>query len=113
MTDAYAPRLRAAAREVDPSLPEGTYAAFSGPQFETPAEVRMARTLGADLVGMSTVLETIAARHMGAEVLGCSLVTNMAAGISDGAVDHHEVLTVGQQSAERMGNLLAEVIARL
>jgi purine-nucleoside phosphorylase len=113
LTDAYSPRLRAAAREVDHTLVEGTYAAFPGPQFETPAEVRMARTLGADLVGMSTVLETIAARHMGAEVLGCSLVTNVAAGLSAGAVDHEEVLAVGRQSAERMGELLAEVITRL
>jgi purine-nucleoside phosphorylase len=113
MTDAYSPRLRAAAREVDRSLVEGLYAAFPGPQFETPAEVRMARTLGADLVGMSTVLETIAARHMGAEVLGCSLVTNVAAGLGPGAVDHQDVLAVGRRSAERMGELLAEVITRL
>jgi purine-nucleoside phosphorylase len=113
LTDAYSLRLRAAAHEVDHSLVEGTYAAFPGPQFETPAEVRMAQTLGADLVGMSTVLETIAARHMGAEVLGCSLVTNVAAGLGAGAVDHQEVLAVGRQSAERMGELLAEVISRL
>ena len=113
LTDAYSPRLRAAAREVDPTLVEGVYAAFPGPQFETPAEVRMAQTLGADLVGMSTALETIAARHMGAEVLACSLVTNVAAGLSDEAVNHQEVLEVGRQSAERMGELLAEVISRL
>jgi purine-nucleoside phosphorylase len=73
----------------------------------------MAQTLGADLVGMSTALETIAARHMGAEVLACSLVTNVAAGLSDEAVNHQEVLEVGRQSAERMGELLAEVISRL
>jgi purine-nucleoside phosphorylase len=113
LTAAYSPGLRAAARSVDPSLPEGVYAAFPGPQFETPAEVRMARTMGADLVGMSTVLETIAARHMGAEVLGCSLVTNVAAGLGAGPVNHDEVLAVGRQSAERMGGLLAEVISRL
>jgi len=81
MTTAYSPRLRGAARTVDPSLAEGVYAAFPGPQFETPAEIRMARRLGADLAGMSTALETIAARHMGAEVLACSLVTNVAAGL--------------------------------
>lgn len=113
MTTAYSPRLRAAALTVDPSLAEGVYAAFPGPQFETPAEVRMAARLGADLAGMSTVLETIAARHLGAEVLACSLVTNMAAGLEPGGIDHDEVLTVGRQSAERMGGLLAEMIAGL
>ena len=113
MTSAYSPRLRALARQVDPSLAEGVYACFPGPQFETPAEVRMARTLGADLVGMSTVLETIAARHLGAEVLGCSLVTNVAAGLGPGGLDHAEVLAAGRQSAEHMGELLAAVISRL
>jgi purine-nucleoside phosphorylase len=113
MTSAYSPRLRAVAKEVDPSLEEGVYAAFPGPQYETPAEVRMARTLGADLVGMSTALETIAARHLGAEVLGCSLVTNIAAGLGPGGLDHEEVLGVGQRAAERMGGLLAELIRRL
>jgi purine-nucleoside phosphorylase len=113
MTAAYAPRLRALAHEVEPDLVEGVYACFPGPQFETPAEVRMARAIGADLVGMSTVLETIAARQMGAEVLGCSLVTNVAAGLAPGEINHEEVLSVGRQSAERMGSLLAHVIARL
>jgi purine-nucleoside phosphorylase len=113
MTSAYSPQLRALAREVDPSLVEGVYAAFPGPQYETPAEVRMARTLGADLVGMSTALETIAARHLGAEVLGCSLVTNVAAGLGPGALDHQEVLAAGQAAAERMGDLLAALIRRL
>jgi purine-nucleoside phosphorylase len=113
MTAAYSPRLRAVAKEVDPSLEEGVYAALAGPQYETPAEVRMARTLGADLVGMSTALETIAARHLGAEVLGCSLVTNIAAGLGPGALDHKEVLDVGQRAAARMGGLLAELIRRL
>jgi purine-nucleoside phosphorylase len=113
MTDAYSPRLRQAARSVDPSLAEGVYAAFPGPQFETPAEVRMAQRLGADLVGMSTALETIAARHLGAEVLACSLVTNLAAGLAPGGIDHQNVLSVGRDSAEHMGALLAEMIARL
>jgi purine-nucleoside phosphorylase len=113
MTSAYSPLLRAIAKEVEPDLAEGLYAAFPGPQYETPAEVRMARTLGADLVGMSTALETIAARHLGAEVLGCSLVTNVAAGLAPGALDHEEVLAVGQRAAERMGDLLAELIRRL
>ncbi|HEX3540738.1 MAG TPA: purine-nucleoside phosphorylase [Acidimicrobiales bacterium] len=117
MTDAYSPRLRAAARRVDPSLAEGVYACFAGPQFETPAEIRMAAGMGADLAGMSTVLETIAARQLGAEVLACSLVTNLAAGIHAGGdrrgIDHHDVLEVGQRSAQRMGQLLAEVIGAL
>jgi purine-nucleoside phosphorylase len=113
MTTAYSPRLRDSARTVDPSLAEGVYAAFGGPQFETPAEIRMAAQLGADLAGMSTVLETIAARHLGAEVLACSLVTNMAAGLEPGGIHHEEVLTVGRHSAEHMGGLLAEMIARI
>ncbi len=113
MTDAYSPRLRAVAREIDPSLAEGVYAALPGPQYETPAEIRMLRSLGADLVGMSTVHETIAARGAGAHVLGVSLVTNLAAGMSGRPLSHDEVLEAGRQSATRMGSLLAAVIARL
>ena len=82
LTDLYSARLRALAREADPSLAEGVYAAMPGPHYETPAEIRMLATLGADLVGMSTVLEAIAARHLGAEVLAISLVTNPAAGLA-------------------------------
>jgi purine-nucleoside phosphorylase len=113
MVDAYAPRLRALAREVDPALAEGVYAGLPGPHYETPAEIRMLRTLGADLVGMSTVHETIAARAAGAEVLGVSLVTNMAAGITGEPLSHVEVLAAGAASATRMGSLLADVVARL
>jgi purine-nucleoside phosphorylase len=113
LTDAYSPRLRDLAREVDPSLVEGTYAGLPGPHFETPAEIRMLRTLGADLVGMSTVWEAIAARHLGLEVLALSLVTNLAAGLSGAPLDHAEVLEAGRLSAERMGRLLAEVVERL
>jgi purine-nucleoside phosphorylase len=113
LTDLYAPRLRALAREVEPALDEGVYAALPGPHYETPAEIRMLRTLGADLVGMSTALEAIAARAAGAEVLGVSLVTNLAAGITGAPLDHAEVLAAGAASAARMGGLLAEVIARL
>ena len=113
LTDAYAPRLRALAREVDRSLAEGVYAGLPGPHYETPAEIRMLRTLGADLVGMSTVWETIAARHVGVEVLALSLVTNLAAGLSGQPLDHAEVLAAGRASAERMGSLLAEVVDRL
>ena len=112
LTDTYSARLRALVREIDPSIAEGVYAMFPGPQYETPAEVRMAGILGADLVGMSTVLEAIAARAEGCEVLGLSLVTNLAAGLGD-ALDHHEVLAAGQAAAARMGRLLAQVIPQL
>ena len=113
MVDAYAPRLRALARSVDPALAEGVYAGLPGPHYETPAEIRMLRTLGTDLVGMSTVHETIAARAAGAEVLGVSLVTNLAAGITGEPLSHVEVLAAGAASATRMGALLADVVARL
>ncbi len=113
MVDAYAPRLRDLAREIDPALADGVYAGLPGPQYETPAEIRMLRTLGADLVGMSTVHETIAAREAGAEVLGVSLVTNLAAGMTGQPLNHEEVLEAGRQSAARMGALLAAVVARL
>lgn len=113
LVDAYARRLRTLARETDPTLTEGVYAGLPGPHFETPAEIRMLRLLGADLVGMSTVHETIAARAAGAEVLGVSLVTNLAAGISGQPLSHTEVLAVGAASAARMGSLLADVITRI
>jgi len=112
LTDAYAPRLRELARQADPELTEGVYAGLPGPHYETPAEVRMLRMLGADMVGMSTVHETIAARAAGAEVLGVSLVTNLAAGIGGQPLSHAEVLAAGAASASRMGTLLADVIAR-
>ncbi|MQA85294.1 MAG: purine-nucleoside phosphorylase [Streptosporangiales bacterium] len=113
LTACYSPRLRALARDVDPGLAEGVYACMRGPQYETPAEIRMLHTLGADLVGMSTALEAIAAREAGAEVLGVSLVTNVAAGLSDEPVAHEEVLAVGRESAGRMGRLLAELVGKL
>lgn len=113
MVEAYSPRLRAVAREIEPALTEGVYAGLHGPQYETPAEIRMLRTLGADLVGMSTVHETIAARAAGAEVLAVSLVTNLAAGMTGQPLNHEEVLEAGRRSATRMGALLAGVIARL
>lgn len=113
MTDVWTPRLRDAARRVAPDLPEGVYVQFRGPQFETPAEVRMAGILGGDLVGMSTALEAVAARQAGLEVLGVSLVTNLAAGISDEPLSHQEVLDAGQQAAPRIGRMLAEIIPLL
>jgi purine-nucleoside phosphorylase len=113
LTDAYSPRLRDLARAVDPSLEQGVYAGLPGPHYETPAEIRMLQTLGADLVGMSTIHEVIAARHVGAEVLGLSLVTNLAAGLGGGHLDHQEVLETGRAAAEAMGDLLARVVATL
>ncbi|MFI8772972.1 purine-nucleoside phosphorylase [Gordonia sp. NPDC062954] len=113
LVDAYAPRLREIARRTDPSLSDGVYAGLPGPHYETPAEIRMLRTLGADLVGMSTVHETIAARAAGLQVLGMSLVTNLAAGITGEPLSHTEVLEVGRASATRMGELLASIIAEL
>jgi purine-nucleoside phosphorylase len=110
LSDLYAARLRAVARAADPDLAEGVYACLPGPHYETPAEIRMLRTCGADLVGMSTALEAIAARHLGAEVLGISLVTNIAAGLSDQPLDHAEVLAAGAAAAARMGALLAEIL---
>jgi len=112
LTDLYSPRLRALAQRIDPSLAEGVYAQLPGPHFETPAEIRMLRTLGADLVGMSTVLEAIAAREAGAEVFGLSLVTNLAAGMTGEPLNHEEVLATGKAAAVRMGDLLAELIAQ-
>lgn len=111
LTACWSPRLRAVARSVDPTLAEGVYAAFLGPSYETPAEVRMARALGADLVGMSTVLEAIAARQLGAEVLGLSLVTNPAAGVVAEPIDHADVLARGTAAADDLGHLLAEIVA--
>jgi purine-nucleoside phosphorylase len=113
LVDAYSPRLRALARSIDPSLAEGVYAALPGPNYETPAEIRMLRTLGADLVGMSTVHETIAARAAGAEVLAVSLVTNLAAGMTGEPLRHDEVLAAGRDSARDLGALLAAVLAAL
>jgi purine-nucleoside phosphorylase len=113
LTDAYSPRLRALAASIDPSLEEGVYAALPGPHYETPAEIRMLQTLGADLVGMSTVWETIAARHLGLEVLALSLVTNLAAGLTGEPLSHAEVLEAGRDAAVRMGTLLARIVDRL
>jgi purine-nucleoside phosphorylase len=113
LTDLYSARLRGLCREVDSSLEEGVYAQFPGPHYETPAEIRMVRTIGGDLVGMSTALEAIAAREAGLEVLGISLVTNLAAGISGEPLDHEEVLAAGRSAASRMGTLLGAVVPKL
>jgi purine-nucleoside phosphorylase len=113
LTDLYGAQLRETARQVDPGLPEGVYVQFRGPQFETPAEVRMAAVMGGDLVGMSTAVEAVAARAAGLSVLGLSLVTNLAAGVSARPLDHREVLAAGEASAARCGRLLADVVTRL
>jgi purine-nucleoside phosphorylase len=113
LTDLYSKRLRGLVKAADPSLPEGVYAHWRGPTYETPAEIRMMRTLGADLVGMSTVPEAIAAHALGAEVLGLSLVTNAAAGITGEKLDHHEVIAAGKAAAERMGKLLSDLLTRV
>jgi len=113
LTEAYSRRLRDLARRHDPALTEGVYAMLPGPHYETPAEIRMLRTAGADLVGMSTALETIAARHLGAEVLAISLVTNPAAGLSEQPLNHREVLDAARASAARIGELLAALLPQM
>jgi purine-nucleoside phosphorylase len=110
LTDLYPARLRTLAAAADTGMAEGVYAALPGPHYETPAEIRMLRTLGADLVGMSTVLEAIAARHLGAEVLAISLVSNLAAGLAPHGLDHAEVVAAGRAAAGRMGSLLAGLL---
>jgi purine-nucleoside phosphorylase len=113
MSDAYDARLRQVAEEAcrAAGVParRGVYIAMSGPSYETPAEIRMARTLGADAVGMSTAPEVVVARHMGVRVLGISCLTNMAAGVTAQKLDHREVLEVG----ERVKNTLLEVLRRV
>ena len=113
LTDLYSARLRAVAREVDPTLAEGVYAQFRGPHYETPAEVEMARRMGATLVGMSTALEAIAARQSGMEILGVSLVSNLAAGISGEKLSHTEVLAAGAAAGPRISAFLTQVVRRL
>lgn len=109
----YASALRAVARAVEPGLRDGVYAGLTGPHFETPAEIRMLRTLGADLVGMSTVHEAAAARAAGADVLGISLVSNLAAGVSPTPLSAEEVMAAGRDALPRLGSLLAGVLDRL
>ncbi len=117
MTTAYSPRLRALAQteaaRLNMPLPEGVYLAVLGPSFETPAEIRAFRTLGADLVGMSTVHETIIARHMGLDVLGLSLVTNMAAGVTGEQINHEEVMETGARAEAQFTALLKALIPQI
>jgi len=117
MSEVYSAQLRATAHEAaavaGSSLEEGVYAWFTGPSYETPAEVEMARRMGADLVGMSTVPEAVAARHMGAEIIGMSLVTNLAAGISPTPLSHEEVTATAAEARERFTAILTELLGRL
>jgi purine-nucleoside phosphorylase len=114
MTEAYSKPLRALAKDAataeDFALDEGVYLAVSGPSFETPAEIRAFRTLGATLVGMSTVPETIVARHMGIEVLGFSCVTNLAAGLGATQLSHEEVFETGKKVEHRLAHLLERLM---
>ncbi len=117
MTEVYSRRLRAladaAAASRGGSLPHGVYAALLGPSYETPAEIRYLRAIGADAVGMSTALEAIAARHMGIEVLGISCITNMAAGVLPQPLDHHEVMETARRVRGDFVALLEGIIGRL
>jgi purine-nucleoside phosphorylase len=117
LTDAWSPRLRealhAAGAAERVTLQEGVYAGLLGPQYETPAEVRMLRTLGADAVGMSTVLECIAARWCGLEVCGVSLVTNAGAGYSGRPLSHEEVLAAGAEAGPRLARVIRRFVADL
>ena len=117
MTEAYSLRLRAIAHTVSEELgftmPEGVYAALTGPNYETPAEIRYLRTIGADLVGMSTVAEVIAANHVCLPVLAISCVTNMAAGVTNEKINHEEVMETGRQVHARFVELLTGIIPKL
>ena len=112
LTDAYSKRLRSIAHTAAP-MNEGVYLGLHGPHYETPAEIRAAKGWGADLVGMSTVLEVIAARHVGLEVLALSLPTNLAAGISPTPLSGEEVIAVGKRAASRAGAVLRDVLAAI
>ncbi|MEN9380625.1 MAG: hypothetical protein RIR99_459 [Actinomycetota bacterium] len=113
LTDLYSKRIRSVMKDADATLQEGVYVHWRGPTYETPAEIHMMRTLGADLVGMSTVPEAIAAHALGAEVLGISLVTNAAAGVTGEKLNHEEVIAAGKAAASSMGALLAKTIPQI
>jgi purine-nucleoside phosphorylase len=117
MTEAYSPALRELAREaaneLGITLHEGVYAGVLGPSYETPAEIRFLKAIGADLVGMSTVAETIAANHMGMEVLGISCVTNLAAGLSGEKLNHEEVLEIANRVSGTFLKLLRALLPKL
>jgi purine-nucleoside phosphorylase len=113
LTDLYSKRIRSIMKAADSTLDEGVYVHWRGPTYETPAEIHMMRTLGADLVGMSTVPEAIAAHALGAEILGISLVTNAAAGVTGEKLSHEEVIAAGKAAASSMGELLRKTIPEI
>ena len=117
MSDVYSGRMRAIAKEAaaDLAIPveEGVYIQFTGPSYETPAEIRMARSMGADAVGMSTACEAIAARHMGLEICGISCITNPAAGMSKGELSHREVQETADRVSGRFTKLVTAVISKI
>jgi purine-nucleoside phosphorylase len=113
MSALYTPRLREIARTVDPSVDEGVYVQFRGPNYETPAEVQMAKSFGGHIVGMSTALEAIAARQAGMEILGLSLITNLAAGIQTSPLSHQEVIEAGRAAEPVISALLASIVAKI
>ncbi len=113
LTDLYSGDLRALVSRVRPGIAEGVYVGLAGPHFETPAEIRAFHTMGADLVGMSTVLEAIAARHVGMRVLGLSMATNPAAGFSAVPLDADDVIAAGNASAQELGVMLGQIIDRM
>ncbi len=117
MTEVYSRHLRRLATQesdrLQIPLTEGVYAAVSGPSYETPAEIRMLRTLGADVVGMSTVPEAIAARHCGLAVLAFALVTNPASGVTDASINHEDVLEAGQKAGASLASLIAAILPHL
>ena len=113
LTDLYSKRLRDLARSIQPDLDEGVYCQFRGPQYETPAEVQMAKAIGGHIVGMSTALEAIAARQSGMEILGMSLITNLAAGIQKTPLSHEEVIEAGKNAEAVISALLAKIVTAL
>jgi purine-nucleoside phosphorylase len=117
MSSVYSPKLRQVAAEeaarIGVTLRQGVYACLPGPSYETPAEIKMLRTLGADVVGMSTVPEAIVARHSGLDVLAFALVTNAAAGITGATITHEEVIEAGREAGARLGSLIEAIVSRV
>ncbi|MBL4819183.1 MAG: purine-nucleoside phosphorylase [Deltaproteobacteria bacterium] len=113
MSDVYSAELRKLAHSINPDLKEGVYAGVLGPCYETPAEIQMLKLLGADMVGMSTVYETIAANHMDMDVLGLSCVANLAAGMGVQKLSHEEVTEVGHKASQKLGEFLVRLIPEL
>lgn len=113
LTDLYTKKLRSIVSNLYPEIPEGVYVQNRGPAYETPAEVIMAKTLGGDIVGMSTALEAIAAREAGMDVLGLSLITNLAAGVTDTPLNHQEVLDTGRTQEAKLATMLSKIINQI